>query len=114
MLTAVFGFLSGMAGGMGIGGGALLIPALTLALGFEQKTAQLINLVCFLPAAVAALYEHKRNNRIETGILKFLIGFGLLGCVFGALAAVKADNSLLRRCFGAFLVLMGIREVRQK
>ncbi|MBQ6554433.1 MAG: sulfite exporter TauE/SafE family protein [Firmicutes bacterium] len=114
MLTVICGLFAGIMGGMGIGGGTVLIPALTLILGVEQKTAQLINLLCFLPTAVSALYEHRKNNRIETGVLKILIISGIIGCAAGAFAAVRADNALLKRCFGAFLVTMGIRELRQK
>ena len=112
-MLILFGFLSGVIGGMGIGGGTVLIPALTLLLGFEQKTAQLINLLCFMPTAAAALYDHKKNNRLETGMLKYMIVFGIIGCIAGAVIAVKTDNEILKRFFGAFRVIMGIREIRQ-
>ena len=46
-MSVVIGFLSGIISGMGIGGGAILIPALTLFYGIEQKLAQGINLVYF-------------------------------------------------------------------
>ena len=45
---AILGFLSGL----GVGGGSLLILWLTAVLGTEQRAAQGINLLFFLPAAV--------------------------------------------------------------
>ena len=41
--------ISGIIGGMGRGGGTLLIPILTIFLSFEQKSAQAINLLVFIP-----------------------------------------------------------------
>ena len=43
------GIISGIIGGMGMGGGTLLIPILSICLGFEQKQAQGINLLVFIP-----------------------------------------------------------------
>lgn len=62
MLTVIIGFLSGIISGMGIGGGAILIPALILTYGIEQKLAQGINLVYFLPTAVIALIVHIKKK----------------------------------------------------
>ncbi|MGB9679340.1 MAG: sulfite exporter TauE/SafE family protein, partial [Thermoanaerobacteraceae bacterium] len=41
------GILSGIIGGMGLGGGTILIPALTIFAGIEQHLAQSINLLSF-------------------------------------------------------------------
>ena len=65
----VAGILSGVISGMGIGGGAILIPVLTMILGFGQRQAQFINLVYFIPTALAALYKHNRNGNIENSVL---------------------------------------------
>ena len=63
------GFFAGIIGGMGMGGGTLLIPILTIFLSFEQKNAQAINLLVFIPMAIVALIIHFKNlkvNRIST------------------------------------------------
>ena len=106
--------LSGIIGGMGIGGGAILIPALTLILHFPQKQAQLINLIYFIPTAVTALFGHIKNKRIEKNILPLAISFGLIGCALGSAAALWLNEKMLKKFFGIFLVFMGIRELRQK
>ena len=53
----VFGFISGILGGMGMGGGTLLIPLLNF-LDIEQQTIQAINLISFLPMACVAWESH--------------------------------------------------------
>ena len=43
VLSVVFGLISGVFGGLGMGGGTLLIPLLTIFLDYPQKLAQGIN-----------------------------------------------------------------------
>lgn len=48
MKLFLIGLFSGIVGGMGIGGGTILIPALTIFIGTEQHIAQSVNLFFFL------------------------------------------------------------------
>lgn len=68
VLFIVFGIIGGLLGGMGMGGGTLLIPLLTLGLDVPQQTAQLLNLLTFIPMSAFALIVHakKRIRRKET------------------------------------------------
>lgn len=110
----LIGLCSGVISGMGIGGGTILIPALVLLCGLEQKTAQAVNLIYFVPTALVALYFHKKNDAICTGVVKPLVLWGLLGAIGGALVAVNLEQELLRKFFGVFLLLMGIYEFFKK
>jgi hypothetical protein len=65
MLLSLIGFLSGIVSGMGIGGGAILIPALVIFVNPEQHIAQSVNLLFFIPTALMALVIHIRNKRID-------------------------------------------------
>ena len=108
------GLLSGILSGMGIGGGAILIPALTLFLGFEQKVAQNINLLYFIPTSIMAIFIHSKNKSIEKkGLLKIII-FGLIGAVLGSIIAINLKGEVLRKIFGWFLLFMGISELLKK
>lgn len=105
------GFLSGIISGMGIGGGAILIPALLLFFGISQKTAQGINLVYFIPTAVFALFVHIKNRSILAKTA-FKIGlFGILGALPGAFLASVAKEGALKKIFGIFLGFIGIYEI---
>ena len=77
-MSVVIGFLSGIISGMGIGGGAILIPALILAENIKQQTAQGINLTYFLPTAAVALLVHIKNKNVE--VKTALIIGALLNC----------------------------------
>ncbi len=111
MLEILLGFISGMISGMGMGGGTVLIPGLVLFAGIEQKTAQGINLLYFMPSAIAALILHIKNKHIQKSFLLFLIGGGLLGACIGAYLAVRFSNNFLRKIFAVFLTIMGLYEI---
>lgn len=100
------GFAGGLLGGMGMGGGTLLIPLLTLFLGLNQAAAQGINLLSFLPMSLVALGVHAKAGRIQTEGLSFLIAPALI--FSGALAffAAALPSAVLKKGFGLFLVLL--------
>ena len=105
------GFAAGIISGMGIGGGAILIPALTLLFGMQQQNAQHINLLYFIPTAFLAVRVHHKNNNIEKKGLWRLILWGLVGAAPGALIAVKINANYLRKGFAVFLLAMGAYEI---
>ncbi len=111
MIIFAAALFSGMAGGMGLGGGAVLIPVLTLFFNMPQKQAQVINLIYFVPTAVIALTDHIKNKRIEKNILPPMTTAGVMGCIIGAFAAMLLSGGILRRMFGLFMLIMGIREL---
>lgn len=108
------GLISGIISGMGIGGGTILIPALTMLWSIEQKVAQNTNLIYFIPTASIALFAHIKNNRIEKSILITIILGGLIGATIGSFLALKLDSNFLRKIFGGFLLVMGLIEVSKK
>ena len=111
MLNVIIGFLSGIISGMGIGGGAILIPALILFEGMNQQVAQGINLVYFLPTAVVSLIVHIRNKTVEIKTALIIGIFGMGGAALGAFGASKIGDGMLRRMFGIFLFLIGVYEI---
>lgn len=110
MIETLLGFIAGTVSGMGMGGGTILIPSLVLFAEIEQKTAQGINLIYFLPVAVTALFFHIKNKQIKTRSMAYLIGGGLLGASVGSLLAIRIENDLLKKVFALFLIVMGIYE----
>ena len=49
MLIGIIGFFAGIIGGMGMGGGTILIPALILFASIDPKIAQSTNLLSSIP-----------------------------------------------------------------
>ncbi|MCM1043544.1 MAG: sulfite exporter TauE/SafE family protein [Corallococcus sp.] len=106
-LLILFGFLSGVIGGMGMGGGTLLVPLLSF-LDLEQKAVQAINLISFLPMCVVALVLHGKNGLVKKRGVLWIIIPAVISAVAGALLTQGAQNKTLKICFGAFIVLVGV------
>ena len=98
MWYGIAGVAFGMIGGMGMGGGVILIPVLTLLLGVGQHTAQGMNLMAFLPMSIFALIAHLKKHRVDVRLALVLCASGLVGALAGAWAVTCIDNSLLKRC----------------
>ncbi|HWR62648.1 MAG TPA: sulfite exporter TauE/SafE family protein [Clostridia bacterium] len=114
MLLIAIGFISGIISGMGIGGGTILIPALVFLVGTRQQIAQSINLIVFIPSAVAALIVHAKKRNIEKGLFLKLVVTGCAGAAAGSLMAVNMDSAILKKIFGIFLFIVGIYEITSK
>lgn len=113
-IAAVVGLILGFLSGMGVGGGSLLILWLTTALSMEQRMAQGINLLFFLPAAICACLFHIKNKRLPWKTVLFA---ALSGSVTAALCAYLAghiETSLLRKLFGVLLLFTGLSELFRK
>lgn len=111
MMYVVIGLLSGVISGMGIGGGAILIPALCFFMDLGQQQAQSINLLFFIPTAIVAIIKHKKEGNIDFSMAKPVIIFGIIGAIAGSMVAVNMDGEVLKKMFGGFLLIMGIWEI---
>lgn len=114
MLLFIIGLVAGIIGGMGIGGGTILIPALIFLVGTTQHMAQSVNLSAFFPTALAALWLHARNKHIRYKMAFHLFSAGALGALIGSKLAVNLSADVLRRLFGIFLLGMGLYELLRK
>ena len=110
LVGTVLGFLAGL----GIGGGSLLILWLTFVLGMEHTMARAINLLFFLPAAIAAIcFRWKQGNVRWRAILPAI----LTGCAAAGICswlAAYLDIGLLKKLFGGLLIVTGLKELFSK
>jgi hypothetical protein len=101
LIGVAAGMLSGL---LGVGGGALFVPALVLLLGLDQVDAEATSLLAIVPVAlVGAWRQHRYGNvRVRDGLV-----VGLLA-IPGALAGVVLVNALPERAieyaFAALLI----------
>ena len=105
------GFAAGELTGAGIGGGTLLLVYLTNFGGVEQRQAQGINLLYFLLTAPPALYGHLKNGLVDKQLALRAGAAGVVAAALTAWLTAGLDTDLLRRAFGVFTVLVGLREV---
>ncbi len=109
LLFALAGFFSGMLGGMGMGGGTVLIPALTIFMGVEQHAAQAVNLIAFLPMALFTLKVHKENGLLKTKGLLWIVLPAIVVSVGAGFLASLLPSEVLKKLFGAFLVALAVK-----
>lgn len=111
ILGVLIGALTGILSGFGVGGGTLLLLYLTAVQNFEQVRAGGVNLLYFLVCALPALYGHAKNGLIENQAVLWGTLAGVPACIAGSLLAAGMDTGLLRRVFGGFILIIGLREV---
>ena len=108
LVPVLCGFGCGIISAWGVGGGTLLLLVMTLVLGVDERTAQGINLLFFLPTAASALVCHARNGCLHKPTLKAALPPALTAAALAAWLAAGADVAVLRRPFGVYLLLSGI------
>lgn len=99
-------FVGVLVGLMGIGGGVVLVPAMTKLLGMDQHLAQGTSLFLQLPPlglGALLIYWRKKQVDLAAGIICAL-GF-LFGGFFGSRVAIAMDSINLRGAFGIFIVV---------
>lgn len=113
VLSILAGLLCGIISGLGIGGGSLLIVWMTAFVGLEQRTAQGINLLYFLPTAAASLFFHIKNRFVDWSITIPAAISGAICAAGSAFLAQRLDNDLLQQLFGGFLLFLGLLEIKK-
>ena len=88
-------------------GGTLLLLMMTLFLGVDQRTAQGINLLFFLPTAASSLYCHRKNGYLDAPTMKSAVPPAIALALLGAWIATAIDVELLRKPFGVYLLFSG-------
>ena len=108
-----FGVVTGIAAGiLGVGGGILMVPFLTLVAGMPQHAAEATSLLVVLPTAIVASLVLQRRGVGDLGVaLRFGV-VGAVGAAAGALLALALPGRSLRVVFALFIMLVGLRLVR--
>jgi uncharacterized membrane protein YfcA len=109
-LTA--GFCGVAAGMVGIGGGVLLVPLLSLFFGFSQHKAQGTSLVALIPpTGLLAFLMYWKAGYVNwhTGLL--LIPGVFLGGILGGMIARQLNPKLMRQVFAVLMFVLGVWQV---
>ncbi len=112
-LLALAGLFGGLVGGMGMGGGTLLIPILTMFLGVDQHSAQALNLLVFIPTGLIAVFIHAKNKLLDYKVFGIIILPAIATAVGAALLVGRIKSETLALLFGIFLILIGLFELYQ-
>lgn len=107
LLGVVIGFVSGL---VGIGGGALLIPALIVFYGMSQHRAQGTSLATLLlPIGIFAFWKYWKAGAVDFRLaILVAVGFSFGGWIGGTWAQ-HLSEIVLKRSFAALLILIALR-----
>jgi uncharacterized membrane protein YfcA len=108
-----FGFLAGAAAGLlGIGGGLMIVPFLTLVAGTTQHQAEATSLLVILPTAIVATIALRRKGIGDAALALRIGALGAVGSVLGVLAALALPGHVLQLIFALFLAAVSVRLLR--
>jgi uncharacterized protein len=114
IVAAVMGAAAGVVSGLlGVGGGILFVPALTLVLSLTQVKAEATSLLAIIPVALvgaARQYSYGNVQARDGAVLGALSAFGVAGGV--ALANVVPQRAL-KLGFAALLLLVAAQFLRR-
>lgn len=108
------GFLAGIFGSMGLGGGSILIIYLTVFAGVEQLTAQGINLIFFLPTAAVALFIYSKKGIIKWRRILPIMLLGSAGTLISGFFIGIIKGGLIKKLFGIVIIFYGLFEILGK
>ena len=110
--AVVIGLAAGVVAGLlGVGGGALFVPALTIGLGLSQLDAEATSLLAIVPVALVGTVRQRAHGNVDvrTGVTLGAVAVG--GAVAGVVIANVVPQRGLEIGFGLFLLFVAWRLV---
>lgn len=114
MVDIIIGFMVGILSSMGFGGGSILLLYLTMFRQVDQRTAAGINLIFFLPCAALSTILFVKNKVLKKEILLPLMVCSAVGAALGAWLSMGIEIQILRKGFGVYLLIMGVKDFFSK
>ena len=111
-MLALLGVAAGvLSGSLGVGSGAILVPALALGFGLVQKSAQGTALAVMVPMVLLGAFRYWKNPDIDVSLV--IVGWIAAGAVVGALIgtelAARLPAGVLRKAFAIFLLVVAVK-----
>lgn len=107
------GIMAGVFGGLfGIGGGAIVVPALVYLFSLSQHQAQGTSLAMMVPpVTLLAALTYYRSGHVDLKWAAFLSAGFIIGGLLGATVVQPVSDPLLKKGFGIFLLFVGARMI---
>lgn len=113
LLAGIIGLVSGITSGLfGVGGGIVMVPAMMFLLSppiRDIKQAIGTSLIVIIPTALMGSYKHLTQGNVDWRTAAALAPLAIAGSYLGAWLTthIPADN--LKRAFGGFMILVGVK-----
>jgi uncharacterized membrane protein YfcA len=108
------GFAAGMiAGLLGVGGGALFVPALTIGLGLSQIDAEATSLLAMVPVALVGAWRQNARGNVDVRTAATLGGLAVAGAAVGVVVANALPQRVLEVGFALLILWIAGRLVQR-
>lgn len=109
MIGVVAGFISG---GVGIGGGIVIVPALMFFLGYSQHQASGTTLAMMVaPIGLFSAWNYFKSGYVEIKSSLIILTAFFVGSYFGSLLAVNLPAKTLQRIFGILIFGVSLKYI---
>ncbi len=110
IIAGIIGLISGITSGLfGVGGGIVMVPAMMFFMKLDIKMAIGTSLAVIIPTAIMGTYKHAGSGNVDWRVAFSLAPTAILGSYGGAWLTKTIPSADLKRIFGGFLVLVGLR-----
>ena len=110
LIAGLIGLFGGVASGLfGVGGGIVMVPAMVYFLTMDIKLAVGTSLVVIIPTALSGMLKHYQLGHVDWRVALSLIPMAVVGGYLGAWLTRDLSSGNLKRMFGGFLILVGLR-----
>ena len=114
ILAAVLGVCAGIVSGLlGVGGGILFVPALTLVLSLSQVRAEATSLLAIIPVALVGAARQYQYGNVEVREGVVIGALSALGVLAGVALANVLPERVLRLGFAALMLLVASQFLRR-
>jgi uncharacterized membrane protein YfcA len=109
-LLLAIGLVSGIASGLlGVGGGIVMVPAMTLLAKLPVQAAIGTSLAVIIPTALSGVVKHHQQGNVNWEVALYISLTAIIGAWVGAWLVGQIPPAMLKRIFGGVLILVGIR-----
>jgi uncharacterized membrane protein YfcA len=114
LIIIAFAFLAGLIGSLlGLGGGIIVIPALTLALGFSMQEAVGASLIGVIASSTGSASRYVQQGFVNVKLGMLLETTTTVGSIIGALIAIYTDQKILALVFAVMLLYSAVYMLRR-
>jgi|SRR6267378_4178070 len=113
IIILIIGIVAGIFSGfIGIGGGLVVVPCLVFFLGMSQHNSQGTSLAMMLPPiGVMAVYNYYKAGAVDFKVAAILCVSFVAGSFFGSKIALSLSPEQVKKAFGIFIILLGLKMV---
>jgi hypothetical protein len=114
LIAALIALAGGLAGGLvGVGGGVLFVPALTIFLGLSQVEGESTSLLMIVIVALVGAYRQNAYGNVDVRAALIVGALSPLGVLLGVVIANNVSERLLQLSFAALALFIAYRLIRR-